>query len=91
MKAPREPRAASRSATSAAQAALVARAPVKHQVALRKSFAGGLSPRQAIRVKCLDCCGYERAEVAECRVVTCPLWAIRPYRYAVTTEAEAAA
>ena len=42
------------------------------------AFAGTLSPRQAIKAKCLDCCGYDRAEVAGCTVVLCPLHSYRP-------------
>jgi hypothetical protein len=32
---------------------------------------------QAIRHKCLDCSGYEPAEVRECPVSTCGLWQFR--------------
>lgn len=42
------------------------------------AFAGTVSPRQAIKAKCLDCCGYDRAEVAGCAVVLCPLHPYRP-------------
>ena len=33
---------------------------------------------QAIRHKCLDCSGYQPAEVRECPVSTCGLW---PFRF----------
>lgn len=36
---------------------------------------------KAIRYKCLDCCGYQSAEVRECPSVECPLW-----RYRMGTE-----
>lgn len=77
---PQQPRAASLPATKQAQVAYTATAPLKHRSALAKSFTGGLSPRGAIRVKCLTCANFQRDEVAGCRVVTCPLWPIRPYR-----------
>lgn len=36
-----------------------------------------LTRKQAIRAKCLDCSGNNRAEVRRCPVIGCPLW---PYR-----------
>jgi len=36
-----------------------------------------MSPLQALRAHCLDCCGYEEKEVALCPAVKCPSW---PYR-----------
>jgi hypothetical protein len=36
-----------------------------------------LSRRNAVREKCLDCCGYERKEVRLCTAIHCPLY---PYR-----------
>lgn len=79
-KPPRAPRAASLSATKQAQAEYVVTCPLKHQQAVRKSLAGALSPRSAIRVKCLTCSNFQRDEVTGCNVVLCPLWAIRPYQ-----------
>lgn len=32
---------------------------------------------KAIRLKCLDCCAYQPAEVRKCPVVDCPLWRFR--------------
>lgn len=32
---------------------------------------------QAIRQKCLDCCGFSPGEVRKCVATTCPLWAFR--------------
>ena len=41
-------------------------------------------PLRAIRIKCLDCCCYDRKEVKLCATVNCPLWPFRfgknPYR-----------
>jgi hypothetical protein len=35
------------------------------------------TPLQAIRAKCLDCSGGDAAEVAECAILNCPLYAFR--------------
>ena len=32
---------------------------------------------KAIRLKCLDCCAYQPAEVRKCPAVNCPLWRFR--------------
>lgn len=37
-----------------------------------------LTPIKAIRAKCMDCCCYQRNEVAACPCTNCPLW---PYRF----------
>lgn len=76
------PRVAAESATKARQAAYAATTPAKHRVAVQKSLGGRLPPRQAIRVKRLTCSNFQRDEITGCKVVTCPLWAIRPYRTA---------
>lgn len=34
-------------------------------------------PIKAIRAKCLDCCGYQDAEVRKCASSECPLWRYR--------------
>lgn len=36
-----------------------------------------LTPIKAIRARCLDCCGGQKAEVRLCPSQKCPLW---PYR-----------
>jgi hypothetical protein len=36
-----------------------------------------MSPLQAIRARCLDCCGYQEKEVALCPAVECPSWPFR--------------
>ena len=36
-----------------------------------------LSPMQAIRARCLDCCGGSPHEVRYCAAVTCPSWPFR--------------
>ena len=34
----------------------------------------------AIKAKCLDCSNWQRDEIAECRVLTCPLHPWRPFQ-----------
>lgn len=36
-----------------------------------------LTPIQAIRKKCLECCNGQKREIRECRVKTCPLYDYR--------------
>ena len=40
----------------------------------------GKSRAIAVKAKCLACCNWQRDEVAQCRVETCPLWQFRPFR-----------
>jgi len=35
------------------------------------------SPLQALRTRCLDCCGHQEKEVALCPAVDCPSWPFR--------------
>lgn len=35
------------------------------------------SRKQAVRNKCIDCCGGVRAEVRKCPATQCPLWPFR--------------
>jgi hypothetical protein len=58
--------------------------PAKFRTLYRKALDGELSPRQAIKAKCQECCGWEdlHVRVARCTVRTCPLWPLRPYQEA---------
>ena len=38
------------------------------------------SKAAAIKLHCLQCVGYERAEVAKCSSWYCPMWPFRPYQ-----------
>ncbi len=40
----------------------------------------GRSKVAAIKVKCLDCCGWQKEEVRNCQVPACPLYPYRPYQ-----------
>lgn len=41
---------------------------------------------QAIRLKCLDCCGGVGAEVRLCPATSCPLWVYRMGREEIEKE-----
>lgn len=43
---------------------------------IEKAARGSL--KAAIALKCIDCCGGQRAEVAACTIDKCSLWAFRP-------------
>jgi hypothetical protein len=59
--------------------------PVLSKGIVSRALAGSSSPRQAIKAKCLTCTNFDREEIAECRVVICPLHPYRPFQ----TQAEA--
>lgn len=40
----------------------------------------GKGKANAIRAKCLDCCGWERKEAVLCQSIECPLFQFNPYR-----------
>jgi hypothetical protein len=44
---------------------------------LREAGHEPLSPLQALRARCLDCCAGQANEVAVCPVVECPAWPFR--------------
>jgi hypothetical protein len=62
------------------QGFLASAVPPSARRSVARAFAGSASPRQAIKAKCLDCCGYDRAEVAGCTVIVCPLHSYRPFQ-----------
>lgn len=47
-----------------------------------------ISPREVIKAKCQECCGYSEVvtRIRECTVSPCPLWAIRPYQTDIDAE-----
>lgn len=44
------------------------------------ALAGKASPREAIKIMCLECVGYVSADVAGCTSDACPLHKYRPFR-----------
>lgn len=63
--------------------------PGRYRVTYDKAVEGkGL--RAAVNARCLDCCAWQRTEVRDCPALSCPLWAVRPYRKTrqIATESE---
>jgi hypothetical protein len=60
----------------AARAAKLAQIPRRQRPVFRRAWAGK-SRKAAMRAFCLECMGYESAEVPRCTAPTCPLY---PYR-----------
>jgi len=54
--------------------------PEKHKIATQRVLLGQLPRSSAIRIKCLQCCNYDRDEVKHCAVATCALHPVRPYQ-----------
>jgi hypothetical protein len=52
--------------------------PDKFRPLARKAAKG--SRAAAVKLKCLDCSGYQKIEIKLCTVPGCPLWMFRPYR-----------
>jgi hypothetical protein len=44
--------------------------------------------RAMVAAKCADCVAFERDEIKKCEVVSCPLWAVRPYKTSELTEGQ---
>ena len=55
-------------------------APPKDRPGYLLAAAGRASPRAAIKAFCLECVGWQRAEVSRCTAPTCLLWLYRPFR-----------
>lgn len=53
--------------------------PVSQQGIFQRAYEGK-SKKAIINAKCLDCCCFNREEVANCTVISCPLWKVRPYQ-----------
>ncbi len=41
---------------------------------------GEVSWTRSIKMKCLDCCSWQKEEITHCTVRQCSLWEIRPYQ-----------
>jgi hypothetical protein len=55
--------------------------PAKYHKLVDKVKNGSL--KAAVKLKCLDCCGFEtqaKKEVRLCNIQECSLWAFRPYK-----------
>lgn len=85
LKPARPPRIKPPRVTTAAESAVISRyiessVPDKHKIATERALLGQIARSTAIRVKCLQCCGYQREEIKVCTVVTCALFPVRPYQ-----------
>jgi hypothetical protein len=72
-------------ALTAAQAKRLSHWSTSRHKAVKHSWQGVCSPRQAIRLQCLDCCGEDEKGVAECADRCCPLWHFRPFQRKTST------
>lgn len=54
--------------------------PRRYQAMLVASVVGELSPRQAIKVACLECVCWQKTLVRTCTSLACPLYPLRPYQ-----------
>ena len=70
-----DPQAARQSAI----AERLAQMPRSFRRTYRKATRGEASPRMAIKAFCMECCGWQRKEVARCSGWACPLWTYRPF------------
>lgn len=53
--------------------------PTKYRATYRRAIKGR-SLRACVNSQCLECCGWQRVEVARCSDLACPLYAVRPYQ-----------
>ena len=54
--------------------------PRKYRKLYDKVMRGEASPREAIRLQCLECWAYIKTETELCDNYACPLYAYRPYK-----------
>lgn len=55
-------------------------APGKAGLFWRVYSSKGVSPRERVKAKCLECCWMDEAAIRECTSYACPLYEIRPYQ-----------
>lgn len=48
--------------------------------AIKRAWRGVCSPRVAIKLQCLECCGEYQDAITGCTAMTCPLWKFRPFQ-----------
>lgn len=53
---------------------------VTRRKSLQKAWEGKCSPRHAIKMQCLDCCGEDEEAIRTCGDRCCPLWHFRPWK-----------
>ena len=60
----------------------------KSYVAVTRKAYEGNSRTAGVKAKCLDCCCWQRIEIANCTVSACPLHPYRPYQAGSDDEQE---
>lgn len=63
-----------------AQSKRLAQWKLSNRGGLLRAWKGACSPRHAIKLQCLDCCGEDHAAIIECGDRCCPLWKFRPFQ-----------
>ena len=64
------------------------RARAKLDAWLESSTPKKLTPQQSHKLRCIDCCGGQEAEVTKCPAVRCPGWMYRTGHYTPIPVAE---
>ena len=54
--------------------------PISARPGYYRATLGLTSPRMAIKAFCLECIGWDRAEITNCTSFACPLYLYRPYQ-----------
>ncbi len=54
--------------------------PSKYRKLYDRCTTGKASPRDVIKMQCLECFGWVRKEMVKCNSYACPLYSYRPYR-----------
>lgn len=64
------------------RSAFVETVPALHRPALTRLWeqSAPKSRALAVKMKCMDCCCWQREEVRNCPAVTCALWDYRPFK-----------
>jgi hypothetical protein len=63
-----------------------AQIPLKYRLGYVRAAAGIASPRQVIKVRCLECTGYEPDEIRRCTLCECECFLYRPYQEEVADD-----
>lgn len=50
------------------------------QMLYLRVFCSKTSTKDHVKLKCLDCCCWDKEEVRRCNTITCPLHKIRPFK-----------
>ena len=53
--------------------------PNNYVLKYKSALDGKVTVHQALKIKCLECCCWNREEITNCTAKTCPLWHYRPF------------